>query len=735
MQAYTPLSFDPLIITPTFLTNKPSIKTDQFFQVPKSPKMQNTTIRLSNISTVQNHILFLLLTLLFFNINSNAQSPGIEVLARPEKESIQLRWAPNTPATWKLANKYGYVVERFTILRDGEIPSQQNPERLTPTPMRPMPLAEWEPYSDNRYVAIAASCIFDSTETEAPTGMANPHEIYRQYKEKQHRYSFAMYAADQSLLASELSGLYWEDKSAQSNEKYLYLVYINCPDSLAVDTGSVFTGISEYQPLPPPQKPKAKWGNKKVDLSWNILYLGHMYNSYIVERSIDEGKNYQSISNNALVQLTDENVTPEYMYRTDSLPDNKTTVHYRIRGINAFGMTGPPSESVSGHGLFPIKSAPVITEKKLINNEKVLLKWEYPEKMNPFITGFRVYQSPSPDGKRRVVYEGTDPERRSYTDTIPDMTNYYLISVYNQTTEKVSPQTTYAARIDSFPPAMPQQLTGEVDTTGLVTLHWSANSDRDLEGYRVYSSNHPKYEFMLITPSVITDTTFRDSINIKTLTKHVFYKIRAIDVRQNQSQFSEMLTLKRPDIIPPVAPQIEEVISQKNIIKIRWLNSKSDDVAQHHIYRRTFPDSAFVKTGTVQQTTEEYSSFEDENTTKRGEYAYYIRAEDETGLLSPPSNHGYINPSSEFNEEIKLKKKDLIDKVELTWEVDAIKKVRKIVVYRSIEEGPLRLYGNSESDEFVDDILSPGKTYQYLIKAVYEDGSSSPMSNRITVKM
>lgn len=677
----------------------------------------------------------LIILSLFFTLNIFAQQPGIEILGSPRQKSILLRWAPNTPATWKLANQYGYVVERFTILRDGEIPDQQAAERLTPTPMRPMPLAEWEPHSDNRFVAIAASCIFDSTETAPPSGLVNPHEVYRQYKEKQHRYSFAMYAADQSILAAELSGLYLEDKSAQANEKYLYRVFVDCPDSLAVDTGSVFTGISEYQPLPPPQTPTAKWGNKKVDLSWNILYLGHIYNSYIVEKSMDNGQTFQPISNNALVQLTDENVSPEYMYRTDSLKDNQITVHYRIRGISAFGETGPASESVSGKGLLPIKSAPVMTDKKVIDNQQVFLQWDYPQKMNPYISGFRVYQSSTPEGKKRVIFEGTDPEIRSYTDTVPDMTNYYLVSVYNQNTEKVSPLTTYAARVDSFPPAKPKQLKGEIDTTGFVTLTWKPNYDRDLEGYRVYSSNHPDYEFMLVTPAVITDTVFNDSININTLTKNVYYKVRAIDVRQNQSDFSEMLTLQRPDIIPPVAPQIENVIEQRSSIKISWINSMSADVTKHHIYRRTFPDSAFVEIGLIPKNEEESSSFEDSEINNRSKYAYYIRAEDEAGLLSPPSNHGYVNPSAAFREVIKLKKKELIDNVQLSWEVDALKQVSRIVIYRSVENGPMRLYGNSESDEFTDHILSPGKTYQYMIKAVYEDGSSSPMSDRVTVKM
>jgi hypothetical protein len=34
---------------------------------------------------------------------------------------VLLRWAPASPAVWRLGNEYGYQVERYTILRDGDV--------------------------------------------------------------------------------------------------------------------------------------------------------------------------------------------------------------------------------------------------------------------------------------------------------------------------------------------------------------------------------------------------------------------------------------------------------------------------------------------------------------------------------------------------------------------------------------------------------------------------------------
>jgi hypothetical protein len=44
----------------------------------------------------------------------------------------------------------------------------------------------------------------------------------------------------------------------------------------------------------------AQWDNHRVALSWNILYLRHIYSNYVVEKSPD-GKRYAPVSENATV--------------------------------------------------------------------------------------------------------------------------------------------------------------------------------------------------------------------------------------------------------------------------------------------------------------------------------------------------------------------------------------------------------------------------------------------------
>ncbi|NDV45671.1 hypothetical protein D0T49_01220 [Paludibacter sp. 221] len=660
---------------------------------------------------------------------------NVKLLTRPcEKDSILLRWGPTDKQAWDLGNQYGYVVERYTILRNGKQPEEPERKQLTAYPLKPAPIGEWEKYEEDRYVNIAAECIFGEVSIPA----VSPTAIAKQYQLEQNRFSFALYAADQSIRTARLSGLYLADKTARPDEKYLYSVHIALPDSLPNDTAFTFTGLSEYQPLPKPLEFSGSWNDKKVDLSWNVLYLSHIYNSYIVEKSTDN-KTYTPISDNAKVQVSDSGISPEYGYWTDSLPDNRTEWYYRIRGVSAFGETGPPSDSIVGHGRIPITIAPTVVNKEVINNKEVLLTWDYPEEMNEYISGFRIYRSAGPKGKKKRISEITQGDARTFSDKNPGLTNYYILSVFDSRTEKFTPAHTYAELVDSIPPAPPVNFAGSIDSTGVVSLAWAKNTEADIDGYRVYRSNNPDFEFMLISPELVTDTVFTDSVQLKTLTKNVYYRLRAVDLRQNQSDFGEILELKRPDIIPPVAPLIQSVTQQKNGIQITWYNSSSIDVAAHHIHRKEANDTVFQIVATIEKQAnkplEKQSSYTD-NTIQPGEtYIYYVTAEDDSGLISESSSPVQQKAPGQLAQQIVLKKEESLGATTLKWTIQSKKKVVRVLIYKAENDEPLKLYDNTTADSYTDNTTGFEKTFRYKIRAVYEDETSSELSNEVKVKL
>jgi fibronectin type 3 domain-containing protein len=661
-----------------------------------------------------------------------AEEAGVKLLCRPLRDSIMLRWAPANKQTWDLGNKYGYTVERYTILRKGQLTDDLERVVLTAVPQKPAPLEEWERYADDKYVATAAQCIFEEGES---LPAASPVAVTRRYRQEQNRFVFAMYAADQSVLAARLSGLFLVDKTAQADEKYLYRAYIALPDTLPpLDTAFVFTGLSEYQPLPPPIELVAQWEDKKVMLSWNIFYQSHIYNSYVLEKSSD-GKHYEPVSGNAMVQLSDPDVSPEYAFKTDSLNDNETEWYYHLRGVNAFGELGPPGDSVAGHGRIPITDAPMIVNKEVVNNAEVRLLWSYPEEMNRYISGFRLYRSANPAGVKQKIYESKTPSERAFTDVSPDITNYYTLSVFNNETEKFSSNITYAELIDSVPPLRPSGFAGRVDSTGKVWLTWAPNKDKDLDGYRVYRSNHPGFEFLLITPAVVKQPFYTDSVTLNTLTQQVYYRLRAIDLRQNQSEFSEVLEVVRPDIIPPVAPVIRSVEAQKDALLVTWINSSSVDVARHHIYRKQRGNTTFQWLASIDRTPEKQSSYADRSAEPGETYIYRVRAEDNSQLYSASSTPVQQKALGGLVEQVLLKKREHSGRIVLHWEIKSKKDVARVLVYKAADGAALQLYNNATENTYTDDNLFPDKTYRYRIKAVYVDGTSSALSNEVTVKL
>jgi hypothetical protein len=78
-----------------------------------------------------------------------------------------------------------------------------------------------------------------------------------------------------------------------------------------------------------------------------------------------------------------------------------------------------------------------------------------------------------------------------------------------------------------------------------------------------------------------------------------------------------------------------------------------------------------------------------------------------------------------------LKAKANKDGVLLDWTSTADKKIEKILVYKSINNEPMRLYQQVSGSHFVDTATANefGITVKYRIKAVYEDGSTSNFSN------
>jgi len=88
---------------------------------------------------------------------------------------------------------------------------------------------------------------------------------------------------------------------------------------------------------------------------------------------------------------------------------------------------------------------------------------------------------------------------------------------------------------DTYPPKPPGELTAISSGEG-ISLVWLPNTEADLAGYQVYRSG-PDKKFQRLQDQLLTTASIIDKSVEKGQT--YFYRVKAVDLRGNESQFSE----------------------------------------------------------------------------------------------------------------------------------------------------------------------------------------------------
>ncbi|WP_423147364.1 fibronectin type III domain-containing protein [Rubrolithibacter danxiaensis] len=681
------------------------------------------------------------MSLLLINI-AVAQSPckhsKIHVVARPLKDSILLRWGPDNSLAWQSLNHSGYKISRYTVVRDGEVLLEPELSVLTPHALTPMPLNSWENWIDsNQYAAIAAQAIYGEDFKINQENRSDIAQMVNKIKENESRFSFALFSADQSFSVAKAMALAWVDKTARANEKYLYKIYPALPQAeMEIDTGFVYTGISDYQPLPKPIQVEAKAESRGIMLSWNQEAFSEIYTTYQIERSVDGGSSFETISNASLVNTSiDEKEISRRAFALDTVSIINKRIVYRIKGLSPFGETGPPSDTVSITVHAPFTAVASIN-KAVANNEKqVIISWSIEE--NKELTGFDIERSGNPEtGFKKLNLKVLSPSVKIYTDNTPANANYYRIKAYGKAGNTTISMPVLVLLEDSIPPAAPQLIKGEVTKEGLVNLNWQKNAETDLFGYRVYRSNTEQGDYVQITRKATTVAFYTDTIELKTLAKTLFYKIVAVDNHFNPSEFSAVLRLERPDILPPSSPSFTKVIGKTTGIYLEWNSSSSEDVVKQELLRKS---SAIPKWEVIKSfgDTDTSNNFLDITADTKTSYQYCIRAIDKANLFSDSQ------PFSAKRIDLGLKPaigslKTLIDRdkmeILLSWKYTE-PGVRNYLLYKAEEGKPLRLIKtiDGKEKEFTDTDLYVNTIYHYQLKALFTDGSESSFTSLIRV--
>jgi len=683
------------------------------------------------LNSVNTQTLKLITVLLFILMNSLAygqEKTSLKLLVRPLPDSILLRWAPVNFEGWSAGNKYGYNIVRFTLMRNGEMIVHPGPEPLNSVPIKPWPLNQWDKIIDiDEYSAVAAQAIYGETFELTATQKTSVFDVVNKVKEQDSRFSFALFGADQSPLAAKASGLWYTDKNVKKGEKYLYRVFLAAPPEVVVgDTAFGFTGTDEYLPLPKPLDLKADFGDKGVILHWDRKTLNDIFNSYSVERS-EDGISFHQLNKQPVVyaQSMDFKESDELLF-IDSLASNDKKYDYRVIGHTAFGEKSPPSTVVGGKGEYEVKVVPEISDD-FEQDGQVMVNWKYPVEEEKTIAGFKIVRAPNFKMRYDTISEMLPPTFREFKDKKPLPTNYYKILAFTKNGKYKASVPSLFQLIDSTPPAPPVGLKAVADTSGKLILSWKANTEEDIYGYRIYRANATHEEYSQITVEPIRDTLFADKINLKTLTKKIYYQLMAIDKRQNHSAFSQPLEVERPDIVPPALAALVSIKSLPNGVVLEWKPSTSEDVAKHLVLRKEKESNEYtvIKEIPVSDT---LSSFTDSTGMASMVYHYIVIAQDKSGLKSIPSVEmaGQKMPSSKIGGlgDIKFKTDRKNFKVMLSWNaLDG--ETERYIIYRKVgKTGTMAVYTSIPGNNplFTDTRIKADTPYTYMVQAVMKSG-------------
>jgi fibronectin type 3 domain-containing protein len=665
--------------------------------------------------------------------DSTSSVDDIAVLSRVTSDSVTLRWAPRSFEVWNEGNIHGYVIERYTMVRDNVVIVPEK-ESLVLNALRPLQLEQWETIvSKNKYGAIAAQALFGE---HFSVGIENTNaiSIVNKVKENSQRFSFALLSADLSPEVARMSGLWLSDTTAKNGEKYLYRVLINSGSKIY--RGSIFVDAVDSVVIVPPKKLSVDVKGERADLKWHAEER-MKYVWFQIEKSSDSVlfESSGDIPSQTLTPNPDD-VNP-FHYATDSLTGSASPIFYRVRGVTPFGDVSAPSNVVSAVAKGKI-GIPVITKAFSVDNKAISLSWDFPNASNQLILGFVIERGASDRVLKSIDGVSTLPSSaRDFIDRAPLPINYYRISALTSAGQKILSTPYLVTLVDSIPPGEPQVLSAVVDENGKLELKWNKNSEADLYGYRVYKSNHSKEEAFQLTTAPITENNIIDRIDLRTLNKYVFYSVVAIDRNQNQSKLSNILKVKLPDQVKPLSPVMLPITSDSNGVKIYWTRSSSDDVSHYEVYRSTDKSDHWIRRKVVNGAQDSVYTFHDLLPEAGMKYRYTVVAVDSSRNESPPCSPvsakkilNVVAPpiawgKAEINNEQRT--------VKLRWTYNQ-KNVICFKMFKSVNDGDFSLYKSlvSGSVEFEDRVIT-GKSSRYKIMAVFKDGAKSLLSDQLQI--
>ncbi|MBI3136364.1 MAG: fibronectin type III domain-containing protein [Bacteroidetes bacterium] len=659
---------------------------------------------------------------LFFGCFTHAQTADFILKSLVREDTVLLRWAPANADLMLRGLRNGYQLQRI----DGSGVFENNSTLRT---------FSIEPFESRKSV-------FENSASEETKNMAAFISDMLQNsslsaESNQMAFAVLLLGSSTNRDIARMLGLFYEDLTALSGN-YSYRVVLNNADSksntvtLSSDTLTVDHDLSLLSGSARPRL-------KQAYLSWEAESLQADYVAYWVERSTDS------------VHFSRRNTLPYFFLKSQDETDKTicdfvdTTVaegivyYYRVTGITHFAETGKSSntvavyvpknicadariDSIRVNGFERQVFCKILTHCK-VNN---IQKWQL-LRSDSLLFGYTVLKEQLFSGHSQVVTSSVQVPLESGDRY------YYKLALIGVDKDTVYSYPYYFFTLDQIPPSTPQNLTGSVNDSGMVSLTWDPNPENDIRGYRVYRSNSLNEEFIEVSRTFCTSPVFRDTLDLRNLTPDVYYRISAVDLNYNNSKTCAPVKLLKPDTIAPVPAVFRAYRVDSGGVYLAWNNSSSADIAENLLLRQ-----GNNVVDTLLRWTDKTTSWLDTSGVVGKGYDYRIVTLDQS------KNPG-ISESVFVNYETGLrpgisKLQAIVNRpekqVELSWTLPADSEIYSIQLYRAKNDSRFILYKTlrePSATSFTDKDLSMNNTYRYKIKVVYKNGVSSVVSEAVVV--
>lgn len=655
------------------------------------------------------------------------QAQGLNLAARNTRDSVVLRWAPARTVDWERGNHFGYRVERFVI--DPQKKEKPIAKRIGPDTLRTWSLDMFKTSfpANHPYAPAVAQAVYGKT-FAINSATADMGAVAQADNELRMRHTIALVFADLDARVADALGLRWVDRDVDSTGIYLYRVISLDPEARDTALLAVNRRLGPDK-VPAPPGPIASEQERSVQLKWHAFKGASAFTAYWIERS-ENGTEWKRLNARPYIQTGNSNEPATEIFYTDTTAGYYHPFHYRVLGITAFGETSGPSATVVAIGRDRTPPPNPVMQEVKDEGGKLVVHWDQPPGAGD-LKGFRVEKAPTAQGSFIPLHTGLLPSTaRSFTDTSTFLLaeNHYLVYAVDTAGNEARSMGGYGFLTDTIAPAPPTGLVGAIDTNGAVTLRWRMGREPDLNGYRVFMANAPDHEFTNLSPAPFADTTWRDTITLQTLTKQIYYRVVAVDRNFNHSAMSGVLALKKPDIIPPVAPVFADYVVTDSTVTLNFVPSSSPDVLRYSLYRKR------QQSGSMQKVAEwpaaqALNSFTDTSVAGPEFYSYKLEVTDSAGnKASSPAEVAVQVPRRYARAGLPgiTARYDAGKKMmALAWAAPA-RAVHHFVIYRSKNGGaPSTLGHTAGTTTYSDHELTGAGRYVYLLKAVFADGGES----------